>query len=164
MRPAPVVAPVEKPPPPAPPAGEPAPPEAPPSAPARAPAGALPPRHDAPLSELPDLIEVEGRHLPARVVALRGEEIELLGADGRVYALPARSVARIADRADLARRVAAAWRRLAPDDAAGRVELAEWCAARLLRDEARQLVRDALSIRPDDPLARAAQARLEGEE
>jgi hypothetical protein len=126
-------------------------------------AGELPPRALAP--DLPDLVEIDRKaHVPARVRAIGADEVEVMGADGRVYALPAKRVTKIEDRADLARRVAVARRRLAPDDVPGRVTLAEWCLARLLREEARALVREALSLRPDDAAARAAQARLEERE
>jgi len=155
-----LVAPEPEPPPAA--AVEPAPPPAPPPGPTepeRAAAGELPPREVAPA--LPDLIEVDGKtHLAVRLRTL-GETIEAIGADGRLYAIPMKRVTKVEDREDLARRVAVERRRLALDDVAGRVKLADWCAARLLREEARTLVREALSLSPEDPDARAALARLE---
>jgi pSer/pThr/pTyr-binding forkhead associated (FHA) protein len=130
--------------------------------PERAAEGELPPRDGA--RGLPDLLEVDGKtHLPARVRTL-GDSIEVIGADGRLYAMPAKRVTRIEDRADLARRVAVARRRLAPDDVAGRVALAEWCLRRLLGEEARALVREALSLAPQDAAARALDARLREQE
>jgi hypothetical protein len=141
---------------------EPAPPPAEPpkpAAPERAVAGELPPRE--PATDLPDLIEVDGKtYLPARLQTLGAEGIEVIGADGRLYAIAAKRVTKIEDRADLARRFGVERRRLAPGDVAGRVALAEWCAARLLRDEARALVREALSLLPEDAAARALHARL----
>jgi hypothetical protein len=129
-----------------------------PSAPEHAPAGELPPPGAAP--DLPDLIEVDGKtHLAARVKTL-GDSVEAIGADGRLYSIPGKRVTRIEDRADLARRVAVERRRLAPDDVPGRVALAEWCFSRLLVDEARALVREALSLAPQDAAARALDARL----
>jgi hypothetical protein len=166
-RPVPPPAPVEvvRPPEPAPapaPAVEPAPAPPPPSKPAepqRAAAGELPPR--GPAKDLPDLIEVDGKtYLPVKLKTL-GENVEAFGADGRIYAIPMKRVTKIEDRADLARRLGVERRRLAPDDVAARVALADWCEARLLREEARALVREALSLKPEDPAARAALARLQ---
>ncbi len=138
------------------PAPAPAPPK--PAEPERAAAGELPPREVA--LDLPDLIEVDGKtHLPVRLKTL-GESIEAVGADGRLYAIPMNRVTKVEDRADLARRVGVERRRLALDDVAGRVKLADWCAARLLLDEARALLREALSLAPEDPSARAALERL----
>ncbi len=148
------------------PAPEPQPPPAPvepppakPAVPERAAAGELPPR--GPAADLPDLIEVDGKtYLPVRLKGL-GESIEAIGADGRLYAIAAKRVTKIEDRADLVRRVGVGRRRLAPDDVEARVKLAEWCAARLLRDEATALVREALSLKPEDAAARDMQKRLE---
>jgi len=130
-----------------------------PKEPERAAAGELPPREVA--SDLPDLIEVDGKtHLAVRLKTL-GDTIEAIGADGRLYAIPMKRVTKVEDREDLARRVAVERRRLALDDVAGRVKLADWCAARLLREEARTLVREALSLSPEDPGARAALVRVQ---
>lgn len=129
-----------------------------PKAPERAGKGELPPPDAAP--DLPDLLEVDRTiHLAARVTSL-GDPIEAIGADGRLYAIPSKRVTRIEDRADLARRVAVARRRLAPDDVAGRVALAGWCLDRRMHAEARVLVREALSLAPQDASARALDARL----
>ncbi|HEX5138137.1 MAG TPA: FHA domain-containing protein [Planctomycetota bacterium] len=126
--------------------------------PERAGKGELPPPDAAP--DLPDLIEVDGKiRFAARVTSL-GDPIEAVGADGRLYAIPAKRATRIEDRADLARRVAVARRRLAPDDLLGRVALAGWCLDRRMNAEARTLVREALSLSPEDKSARALDARL----
>jgi hypothetical protein len=132
----------------------------PPKGPELAAAGELPPH--GPAGELPDLIEVDGKtYHPVRLRSFGGDKVEALGADGRIYSIAAARVTKIEDRADLARRIGVERRRLEPKDVPARVALAEWCAARTLLDEARSLVRDALSLEPEDAAARALKARLE---
>jgi pSer/pThr/pTyr-binding forkhead associated (FHA) protein len=133
--------------------------------PARAPAGALPPQVFASLKRCPDLLEVEHRsYYPVRVRDWNAAEVEAVGADGKLYAIPRGRVTRVLDRADLGRRVASKRARLAPDDADGRLALAGWCAPRFVRAEMRRLVEEVLRLRPGDEAAKKLQAALgEGE-
>jgi hypothetical protein len=134
-----------------------------PAAPERAADGELPPAADAP--DLPDLLELDGKtHLAARVRSIGDDRIEAVGADGRLYSIAAKRVTKIEDRDDLKRRVGVEHRRLAPDDVKGRVALAGWCLDRRMREDARTLVREALSLAPEDAAARALDTRLREQE
>ncbi|MGQ0612518.1 MAG: FHA domain-containing protein [Planctomycetaceae bacterium] len=132
-----------------------------PPGPSRAAPGELPPSATATPERLPDLVELSGGScFPLRVLEWNATRVEGEGVDGRLYEFPRERVVRILDRADLARRAAAAHRALAPDDLRGRMDLAHWCVRRHARAEARLLLREALAIRPGEATARELLAAI----
>ena len=127
--------------------------------PERAAPGALPPQIFVSFKTCPDLIEVERKsYYPARLSDWNASTVEAIGADGKLYSIPAGRVTKIVDRADLSRRAALKRGQLAANDADGRLALAGWCARRFAGREVRQLVTEVLRLRPDDEAAKTLQA------
>lgn len=133
-----------------------------PATPERAPQGALPPQTFVALEICPDLLEVDREsYHPVRLEDFDSRRIEAIGSDGRLYTIASGRVTKVMDRADLARRAALEHRKLAADDADGRLALAEWCFRRFVAVELLQLLEEVRKLRPDDETARSLQARLE---
>jgi len=120
----------------------------------------LPPRTYASLAVCPDLLELkDDTFAVVSVIDWTDREVKALGSDGELYVVPAAQVVKVSDRADVARRAQARRSRLATEDVDGRLSLAQWCAARHVRELARELAQAVLKDRPGDMTAQAILTR-----
>ena len=132
--------------------------------PMRAPEGVLPPAAYAKVKDLPQLVWMEsGTFLPLKVTNWTRLVVEGTGSDGLLYEIPMARVRGIRDRADLSRRVAKTRAGMEPGDVESRIALAQWCAKRHVRREAKTLGREVLKIQPGEPRAQRILMQL-GEE
>ena len=120
----------------------------------RAPIGELPPSKFCSPSDFPDRLELDGdRFFPVRITTWDGTTLNAIGIDGRAYDIPQESIRRSVDRIDLSRRAARSRAKLDPSDVLAHLDLAKWCANRLIKSETRTLAKRVLMLRPNDPEA-----------